>query len=184
MATRHFSRREEKDSRIKWEKVDSTMVPILLSAINQKSKPSIIGMVFAIIPFSFVAMFIAFYFLILKKENPSLLFSLFYLIVCVILLIIFSLVFIKPFLFPIKKQDIWIFHAKCTDVTFYRPNNNHYFAFFQQGGDHISIRITAHECKNKLPVGKEYIFYKFNNKRGNLWKAITAEMVNDPKGSI
>lgn len=178
MGTRHFYATERKDSRIKWDKADPDMAQRLLDAINRQLKPTVVVRFFAIIPFSGVAMFLAYYFLILLKENPPLLFSFVYLAICGAFLVFLFLAFIKPFLFPIKRRDIWTFHAKCTDVSFYNPSRDHYFAYFQKGGGHISLKITADECKKRLPVGKEYIFYKFNNRTGNRWCAIPADTLD------
>ena len=55
---------------------------------------------------------------------------------------------------------------------------NDYYANFQKGGGHICIRLAWYEY-DANPTGKEYIFYKFNDRTGNRWTAIASDKLSE-----
>lgn len=85
----------------------------------------------------------------------------------------------RPYLYPERQSAIWIFYAKCYEIlTMGIGSDIKYYAHFQKGGDHISIRLTYSEYKN-YPTGSEYIFYKFTDKTGTHWRTIPVCKLNE-----
>lgn len=175
-----YTSKEEKDSNIEWEKLNSQMVPKLLMVINKKLKPEPVEIVFGFFILFFVLNFIAFYIMLIITEKPPVYFSFLFLGICFSFIVILFLAFVKPFIFPIKKSDIWIFRSKCTSVSIYHSGtNSRPYAYFNIGKEkNIMIKIKRIESIKKEPVGKEYIFYKFNDRKKSPWRAVSLKEFN------
>lgn len=195
MGTRIFNGSELPDSRIKWEVADPITTKKLCEAIRKKNYGKV-GRVIVYLPFVvLVTIFCMFLFVLvlnfirLQNEGSK---SEWLFVICfaTVSLLFFLLLFVFlvrnhrkeiPYLYPEKQKNIWVFSATCSDVTPYHLSGNkeHYSAYFQKGGIFIAVRITGYECKNKTPVGKEYLFYKFNSNTGNQWTAISKETLDE-----
>lgn len=177
MGTRYFHSREPKDSRIKWEKVPKEQSSAILKKINDDSKLSPIAVIFMMGSIGFIIMLSVFIFTLEPNDRPPIWFSAFFLLFCLFFLSILIIPIVQPYLFPIKNKDLWVFYAKCSDVSLYSAGSDrsHYCAYFQQGGIHIALKITGYECREKIPVGKKYMFYKFNDRTKNPFRAIPVE---------
>jgi|GEM_PF-1659267 len=192
MGTRYFSRVEAKDSRIKWEKADAATCDKLLAVIRNDVSGFARCTVFApiFVPIGLLALFL----FAAVRVTPPLVFSVSYVCggVAFFLLLLVNRIRELPYLYPEKQRNIWIFRAKCADITafsrarqyssdgsftesFDRFLQNH--ACFQKGGMHIAIPLPEGECGSDL-VGKEYVFYKFNERRGNRWVAVPAVLID------
>lgn len=195
MGTRIFNRGEQPDSRIKWEVADSITTKKLCEAIRKKNYGKI-GRVIVYLPFVFlVTIFCMFLFVLVSNfiqlqnegSQSEWIFVICFATVSLLGFLVFFIFLVRnyrktiPYLYPEKQKNIWIFSATCSDVTPYYVSGDteHYSAYFQKGGIFIAIRITGYECKNKIPVGKEYLFYKFNDNTGNQWAAISKETLDE-----
>ena len=190
MGTRYFSRVEEKGSRIKWEKADPVICEKLRTAIRHDVSGFERSTVFipVVIPIGLVAIFL----FAAVKMDPPIWFSVPYISAGVLFFLFLLMNRMKalPYLYPEKQQSIWIFRAKCSNVTAFHMSRNSFdgsfseeidrflqnHACFQRGGVHISIPLRDRESS---PVGKEYIFYKFNVRCGNRWAAVRADKLMD-----
>lgn len=190
MGTRHFYPVEEKNSRIQWEKADPDTAQKLVSAINKNSHGIVsakIARVVVFFPGVILLVLLAGYLNLIKNNYARLVFDieLFFYILYGALIVFFSVFMLRryikfrPYLYPEKQPDIWIFRAKCGDISRSGMRSDEtYYANFQKGGGHICIRIQWFEYKAN-PTGKEYIFYKFNDHTGNRWAAIAADRLDE-----
>ena len=201
MGTRYFSSVEKKDSRIKWEKADSATAEKL--RVAARNKVSSVERITVFLPvFTPMVVLVVFFFmtkemiLSILSSNPDIpvgiIVSVFVLVFSVVILI--DCIKKLPYLYPEKQQNIWVFRAKCSDVAtfnmirhfdrgengftaeFDRYLQNH--ACFQKGGVHIAIPLSSDENESNL-IGKEYIFYKFNEGCGNRWQAVQADKLDE-----
>jgi hypothetical protein len=177
MGTRHFTHVEPKDSRIKWTKADPDMVRKIAAAMERNAGivPLSTGRKI-IIPILFLPLTMLYFFhMVTKNTEAPLWFSVPYIAAAILFFALFIGRYVKniPYMYPEKRSDIWIFQAKCQEIsTDY--DRDHFFASFNKGGGFIQIRIS-HQEYDLNPVGKTYIFYKFNDKFGNPWNAILEE---------
>ena len=177
MGTRRFSKVEEKNSRIKWAKADPITKQKLSVAINKYSHGLVSARVARVLVFipSIVLLVLLIIFLSkVKNSNTPLVVFIIFFVTLTFFTIFFLIESIKfrPYLYPERQHDIWIFRARCEGrSTFGQGSDEVYFATFQKGGGHISIRISGYEYDSN-PIGTEYIFYKFNDRCGNQWAAI------------
>ena len=190
MGTRYFSATEKEDSRIKWEKADSVTAGKLALAINKYSSGLVTAKVARILVFFPAVIWLILLVLYITLLAEHILQSgisselVFYLvfgaaIVFLGILLLTRYIRFRPYLYPEKQPDIWIFRAKCSDAgTHGMGSDMSYHAYFQKGGGHIAIRITGYEYKLN-PTGKEYLFFKFNDRTGNRWAAIPAEKLDE-----
>lgn len=179
MGTRSIVFYEPKDSRIKWEKADDDLAKKIISASNYNLNKFNRILIFRIFPAFFTLLCGAFFSLIMLKSGIPI-----WAIICILalfLLVSFKVFYSESFLSN-KKREVWVFKAKCTDVSVYMPGKNSYdSAYFQKGGIFIGIHITAYECSNKIPCEKMYIFYKFNDKKGNIFRAVMQDKIENIK---
>lgn len=190
MGTRHFSRVEEADSRIKWEQADADVARKLAAAINKKSLGLASAKVARVVVFLpgiiLLELWAGFTYLLISNflRIVGTVEIIFYIIGGAAL--VFSSIFLltryikfRPYLYPERQPDIWTFRAKCSGIrTSGQGSDKLYYADFQKGGVHICIRLQAFEYKAN-PTGKEYIFFKFNNRTGNRWTAIPADRLTE-----
>lgn len=190
MGTRYFKPVEEANSNIKWEQADADTARKLATIINKNIHGLISAKVARIVMFILGAILLVLWigFLHLLMNNFLRIVSsieiIFYVIfgASIAFFSIFALtryIKVKPYLYPDKQPCIWVFHAKCTGIRVSGPRSDKlYYADFQKGGGHICIRLQPFEYKAN-PTGKEYIFFKFNNRTGNRWAAIPAEQLEE-----
>lgn len=188
VGTRYFKPIEEKNSRIKWEQADANTALKLSLAINKYSHGIVSAKVSRIVVFfpGVILLMLLGGFLYFLGNNYSqlvaaeIVFYILYALAIVFFARHFLVSYIKfrPYLYPERQPCIWIFYAKCSDIRASGiGSDEHYYAHFQKGGGHISISITGWEYKMN-PTGKEYIFYKFNDRTGNRWAAIPADKLS------
>jgi len=79
-----------------------------------------------------------------------------------------------PYMYPEKYPDVWFFRTKCHARRTSGAHDNYYFADFHKAGCSIHIEITHQNYKDN-PVGKTFVFFKFNDRTGNLWAAFQDE---------
>ena len=180
MGTRHFSSVEERGSRIKWIKADPDMARKLAAAIKNDAGPipMFIGRINVFAPLVILIGLLTAFFYMTKETPAPLFFSIPFVSAGCVFFVLFLWRGIKllPYFYPEKQADIWIFRAKCGEV--YSSgigSDERYYATFQKGGGHISLDLGW--CNEPELVGKEFIFYKFNDKCGNRWTAIRADAV-------
>ena len=170
---------EPKDSRIVWEKADPGTAERLRAAIRRSSAfGHPLGRILTLPLLLFPLFFLAFYFLGLKDEAP-LAFSVVFITVPLIFIGVFIYGYLEqvPSLHQRQHPEIWTFGAKCVTIRNYAPSHrDECIAEFHKGGKKIYLRLYGDEYKFE-PVGKEYIFYKFNEQRGNRWRAVRAELL-------
>lgn len=185
MGTRRFYSIEEENSRIKWEKADKATAKKLRSAIKNpqiyklKSTrgigPSIIFLIFPIL-------LLLFYLFLIAESQP---FYMHIVVVCAVSFFFFTYLITRYLKTPprprfnLENYDIWIKRAKCTDIfTSGIGSDEQYFAAFNIGRVHVSLRLYRFQYKAN-PVGEEYIFFKFNNKHGNPWQAVSTNDIEN-----
>ena len=180
MGTRHFSSVEGKDSRIKWEKADPDMAKKITAAIkNDVGRIKLgIGSAAVFVPVVIlVGLMTAFFFM--TRETPAPLFFSVPFVSggCALFVIaLWRCIKLLPYFYPEKQTDVWAFQAKCGEVCSSGiGSDERYYATFQKGGGHISLDLGW--CNEPELVGKEFIFYKFNERCGNRWAAVRAELV-------
>lgn len=186
---------EKKDSRIKWTKVDPLTVQKLKMAIIARKKadrlPIWLTIYIGMILNSFAFLVLGIFLLLAKERNTPYwisgvfisAFAIFYLVV------IISIIREKNHIYIKKQSDIWIFRAKCAEafegtttssmpkLSSSNSGRTAYYAWFNKGGDRFRIEISKLELDSR-PVGEEYIFYKFNDRRGNQWMGIPTKHVD------
>ncbi|MFV0400584.1 MAG: hypothetical protein ACK5LX_08195 [Oscillospiraceae bacterium] len=179
MGTRYFSAVEKKDSRIKWATADALTAQKLAAAINKTSHGLVTAKAARIVVFFPAVLLLSFLvgYIILVQGSPTpLAFSILFILAVLFFSAHFLIGYIKfrPYLYPERQPGIWIFRAKCSDIATRGAHNEYHYAFFDKGGGHIQIKISR-RVYDSNPVGKVYIFYKFNDRPGNRWAAIAAE---------
>ena len=182
MRMRHFGEVEEKNSRIKWEKADPVTKQKLSAAINKYSFDSVPIKVVRVLVFTpglFILVPLIIFLSQIKNSDTPLVVSIIVYASLAFFAIVFLNIYIKfrPYLYPERQPDIWIFQAKCDGRYACVGRNGEdferevYFANFQKAGGRMRIKISEHEYESN-PIGEKYIFYKFNDRCGNRWAAI------------
>ena len=182
MRMRHLGEVEEKNSRIKWEKADPVTKQKLSAAINKYSFDSVpikVVRVLVFTPSLFILVPLIIFLSQIKNSDTPLVVSIIVYASLAFFAIVFLNIYIKfrPYLYPERQPDIWIFQAKCDGRYACVGRNGEdferevYFANFQKAGGRMRIKISEHEYESN-PIGKKYIFYKFNDRCGNRWAAI------------
>ena len=189
VGTRHFYPVEKKDSRIKWERADVDTAKKLASAIHKNSYGTAMIMVARIVvlfPFAILLTILVMFLGLLKinyariVNDTEIVVYIFY-AACILFFLVFLVIRymkMRPYLYPARQKRMWIFRTKCASTSVSGMRRNDYYANFQRGGDHICIQIQWPEYQAN-PKGKEYIFYKFNDRVGNRWAAIAADRLDE-----
>lgn len=186
MGTRHFYPVEQKDSRIKWELADAETSRKLILALG-KNTYGLRGLGVRLVIFFPVAILMAllvgFVYMLIQnfQRIAGTVESVFYALYAAAIaffsvFLLIQYIKMRPYLYPERQPGIWIFRAKCSDINLIMrgtSDTQRYYAYFQKGGGHISIPIQWSEHQAN-PRGKEYVFYKFNDRTGNRWAAIAA----------
>ena len=189
MGTRHFYPTEQKHSRIKWEIADAETARSLAAAIQKYSYGLVNAKVARVVVFTpgvlLLVILVGFLSLLIRNYSRivgsiEIYFYIFYLVAIVFFAVFLLVRYIKfrPYLYPERQPCIRIFRAKCASLSTRGMRRNDYYANFQKGGGHICIRIEWHEY-DANPTGKEYIFYKFNDRTGNRWTAIASDKLSE-----
>jgi len=118
MRMRHFGEVEEKNSRIKWEKADPVTKQKLSAAINKYSFDSVPIKVVRVLVFTpglFILVPLIIFLSQIKNSDTPLVVSIIVYASLAFFAIVFLNIYIKfrPYLYPERQPDIWIFQAKC-----------------------------------------------------------------------
>lgn len=198
MGTRNFSQVEEQDSRIKWKKADPATAQKLAAAIPAyNGREALVKTPAKLVVYLSTAILLVLLAVVLitAKDSDRPLVILIPGVASILFVAVFLLARYrkaKSYLSPEKQAGIWIFRAKCSDMPDFGAfdrDRRYYPIHFQKGGAHICIYITAWEYKQykagKMAfIGKEFVFYKFNDKTGNPWKAVPAELLQEDLGTL
>jgi len=175
---------EPKDSRIEWEKLDSDTTRRLLAAIRKDNALGTpIGRIIVTAIFFFPISMLVFLIREFSSTNTPFLLTIPFLAPLIIIITIFIIGYLQqiPWIHEKIHPNIWVFHSKCNTIRNYNPSHhNNCIAEFHKRGKKIYLHLLGDEYKSD-PVGKDYIFYKFNNRTGNYWKAIQARKLDDIK---
>lgn len=184
---RIFKDGKEENNNIEWEKADDITTAKLTIAIKKYNgfPPATIANTMFLIPTVFLLCVLVATAVEALKIPVSESFPLYIIGVFLPGLILSALfinyVKIKPYLYPEKQSTIWIYRTKCfrreTSDRRYTVSPSGYFALFNSKGGQIHIAISQNEYDSN-PVGKQYIFYKFNDRIGNPWKVIAADKLD------
>ncbi len=185
MGRRMFTHTETEDSRIQWTKADAITARKLAHAIRNNAglTPRGFGRILLFLPVLAPIAILMIFWKIVQVNPPPLWLTVIVLSAGTLMFagILTACIRYLPYVYPEKQSDIWIFRAVCSDIFASGPSSDALcFAAFQQGGGHIRIEITYREYKAN-PTGKEYIFYKFNERRNNRWAAIAADKLEKEK---
>ena len=177
---KQYGRAEKDDSQIKWEKADPTTAEKLRAVSRRQSMHGGVWGWVIISLFGIISVRL-FLFLFFELKAPL------YFAVPVMTV---SLIFIGIFLFSVLMQNpglhrkmypnVWIFHSKCGSIINYIPSQRSIgtgMGVFHKGGQKIYLDVSGDGYKSD-PVGKDYIFYKFNERRGNAWQAVQADKLD------
>ena len=168
MGVRHFKPREEKDSRIKWEKADALTAKKLAIALKKEQNPIGLFIFAAMGLFGFCFLWVLIGALVLMfMRGEGHVFYAFILGYAIFLVgfMIFRGAEYRPYLNPAKQKDVWIFYATCQDAPNYGMRRPSDMATFNKGGRHIAITIPHDEFLQK-PAGKTYVFLSSTTGRG------------------
>lgn len=143
VGTRYFSPVEEKDSRIQWEQADVKTARKLALAVNKYAHgiaSSKVGRIIVFLPGVILFVILIGYLYLLKSNYARLVFDVegvFYILFA--LSIVFFAIFLlgqyirfRHYLYPERQPCIWIFYAKCYEVsTMGVGSDERYYAHFQ-----------------------------------------------------
>jgi len=165
---------EGKDSRIVWEKADADMREKILAAIRESTALSHgVGRLIFAGAFMFPLSMLIFFVVELSKDTPVSFAVIFVGGLLVILgLMVWGILEQIPTFQRKVHPEIWYFYSKCVIVR--KSQNRDQIGEFHKGGRKIYLRLW-HDQRAESPVGKDYIFYKVNDRRGNRWQAVPAE---------
>lgn len=174
---------EPAHSQIEWGRPDLTTEKALISKLYNKNKKSrvLVNIVMVLITI-FLVFTIVYCLFQVSKDIGSIFFYMFGIVPASIILGALWYQYMKgrPYMYPEKQTEIFIFRSKCFQIgtssrtTTSSKTNRGYYAFFNSKAGKISMLIPYKEYVSN-PVGKEYIFYKFNNKTGNKWMNIVSD---------
>jgi len=180
MFKRHPLNFEGKNSRIEWEKADTVFAEKLRAAIRRDSAfGTLFGRIVVGAMVLFPLLFVVFFLVELRKSAPFY-FAIPFLSVpgFFIGIFLFGALMQVPFLHRKVYPNIWIFHSKCVQYTRTNSPRGVDTAAFHKSGQKIYVALHGEGYKFD-PVGKDYIFYKFNDRRGNRWQVVQAAKVGE-----
>ena len=174
MSFRREVKFEGKGSRIVWEKADAAMTESILAAIRESTALSnALGRFIFAGVFMFPLSMLIFFFVELSKDAP-IGFAVIFVggLLLILGLMVWGILEQIPAFQRKVHPEIWYFYSKCVIVR--KNQNRDQIGEFHKGGGKIYLRLW-HDQRAESPVGKDYIFYKFNDRRGNRWRVVPAE---------
>lgn len=175
---------EKKGSPVKWDKADPSTAKKIAAAIKSKSATrfceillftSTVFLLYVVVGCVIEASKVSF-------PESLVLYLLGVFLPCLILCLLkYKYSKERPYLYPERQAVIWIYRTTCCGRKLsggrYTSHSLGYYAYFNSKGGQIHIPISQ-EVYDSNPVGKKYIFYKFNNRTGNRWAAIPEEKLD------